>query len=451
MKQDFALPPGPNSPRFLQLAEAILYPLRSLESHAHRYGDRYTSRLFSTPTLILSHPTDLQVLFEADSDCFEVGSTNRLLEPLVGCSSLFLLDGAEHRRQRKLLTPPFHGERLKSYSHSIIEITESTIHEETEFGKPFSIRRLAQTISLRVILRTVFGVEQGDRCDQLQFHLCKMLDLLDSPASASFFFVPALQLDLGLRSPWGAFLMHREVVDRLIFDEIAERKQDPDPERSDILALLMKSVDEAGSALTAPELRDELLTLLLAGHETTAAAITWALYWLHSQPELLQTLLDGLPAPDPSSPESILKHPFLDAVCKETLRIYPVAIFASTRILRRSFDLNGLKLPPGVQLSACIYLLHQNPGLYPDPRTFNPNRFLETTFKPYEYLPFGGGNRRCIGAAFAQFELKWVLATLLTQHRFELMPTKQIVQPRRRGVTFAPNQDLQLKRTDNRH
>jgi cytochrome P450 len=295
-----------------------------------------------------------------------------------------------------------------------------------------------QAISLRVILRAVFGLSEGDRHQKIEELLCSMIDVTSSPLSASMLFFPILQKDLGAWSPWGRFLRQKQQIDQLIYTEIQERRLQPDSNRTDILALLMSARDEAGKPMTDNELRDELLTMLFAGHETTATAITWALYWIHKLPDVRDKLLQELDTlgeePDHNA---IFRLPYLNAVCSETLRIYPVGMLTFPRVVQTPVQLLDYQLEPGTVIMGCIYLAHRREDVYPEPQSFKPERFLERQFSPYEYLPFGGGSRRCIGMAFALFEMKVVLAKILSS--LELEPAdNRPVKPVRRGVVSAP-------------
>jgi cytochrome P450 len=257
-------------------------------------------------------------------------------------------------------------------------------------------------------------------------------------------YFPALQRDLGSLTSWGTFLRHREQVNQLLYAQIQEHREHPDPSRTDILSLLITATDEAGESMTDVELRDELMTLLVAGHETTATALAWALYWIHKLPEVRQKLLEELDTlgdnPDPSA---IFKLPYLNAVCCETLRIYPVGMLTFPRVVRTPVSLSGFEFEPGTVLLGSIYLTHQREDLYPEPKQFKPERFLERQFSPYEFLPFGGGARRCIGMAFAQFEMKVVLAKILSQLELELIDNGD-VRPKRRGLVTGPDRSIQL-------
>jgi unspecific monooxygenase len=255
---------------------------------------------------------------------------------------------------------------------------------------------------------------------------------------------PAMQQDLGSWSPWGKLMSQLHQIDDLIYAEITDRKAQPDSSRTDILSLMMSARDEQGQPMTDVELRDELMTLLIAGHETTAIALAWAFYWIHHLPEVREKLLQELDAlgdnPDPSA---IVRLPYLNAVCQETLRLYPVAMLALNRVVKSPLQIAGYQFEPGTLLVPCIYLTHHREDLYPNPKQFKPERFLERQFTPYEYLPFGGGNRACIGMAFAQFEMKLVLATVLSNWQLELADSTA-VKPVRKGALLGPAQGVRM-------
>jgi cytochrome P450 len=266
-----------------------------------------------------------------------------------------------------------------------------------------------------------------------------MLDKLSNPLSVSFLFFPMLRRDFGPLSPWGSFVRHRRQIDHLIFEEISERRAHPEVSRNDILSLLMGARDEAGEVLTDSELRDELITLLIAGHETTATALTWALYWIHKLPSVGKRLLDEIQAiGDPQDSNALLRLPYLNAVCCETLRICPVAMLTFPRVTRTRVELMGCSLETGTIVAGCIYLAHRRKDVYPDPDEFRPERFLERRFSPFEYLPFGGGVRRCIGMAFAQFEMKLVISHIVSGFELALTTGNQ-VRLVRRGLTAGPS------------
>jgi len=409
----------------------------------HRYGESFTIAIGKgklSKVVFVSHPKDLElILSNDDGELFDApGELNAMLEPLLGTESLIGLSGDRHRRARQLLLPAFHGERMRSYGQLIREIVAEVMNEKIA-GSPFSVRKLMQTISMRVILQAVFGLRHGPRYQRLEKVLGRMLDRLGSPFSVSFLFFPVLQLDFGPLSPWGSFVRDRKEISHLIFEEIAKRRAHADSSRKDILSLLMGARDEAGEALTDSELRDELMTLLTAGHETTATALTWALYWIHKLPSIRQQLLSELGSiGGADDPNTIFRLPYLNAICSETLRIYPVGMLAFPRVTKTRVELTVTSLESGTIVMGCIYLAHRREDVYPDPEKFRPERFLERRFSPFEYLPFGGGSRRCIGMAFAQFEMKLVISRILST--FELVfASKRPVRLGRRGVTSGPS------------
>jgi cytochrome P450 family 110 len=441
----YCVPDGPQSPPAWQLLQWIARPIDLMEDCAQNYGDQFTIRFGGIGDVVFcSHPQMVQEIFSLDPQCFDAGVSNFLLAPLLGDTSLILLDGDRHQRQRQLLMPPFHGERMRTYGDLIVNITKQ-VASEWRVGQTFNVRESLQDISLQVILQAVFGVTDPQRYEALRQLLPSMIDKVSSPFSSSFLFLPALQKDWGAWSPWGQFVRERSRLNQLIYQEIAERRAHFDPDRTDMLTLMLSARDEEGQPMTDEELRDELVTLLMAGHETTASAISWALYWIMRSPTILEKLLTELNTCEDLDDAKILSRlPYLSAVCSETLRIYPVAPIAFPRVLKKSATLMGQSFASGTLLAPCIYLTHHRPDLYPNPEAFEPERFLTRTYSAYEFIGFGGGNRRCLGMAFALFEMKRVLATLLTQFCFEL-PDSRSVKPARRGVTLAPPARLVMR------
>jgi cytochrome P450 family 110 len=437
-----SLPDGPKSPRIWQMLHWITMPFSFMQGCNDRYGDCFTAAIGQklSPVVFFSNPKALQVILTSDdSELFDaLGELNALLEPFLGTQSVTGLSGDSHRRMRQLLMPPFHGERMRSYGQLILKITEEVMSQWVA-GTPFTVRQSMQRISMRVILRAVFGLNEGTRYHQLERLLGTMLDLMSHPLSVSLLYLPVLRWDFGPLSPWGSFVRIRQQIDQLIYDEIGERRSHPDASRNDILTLLMAARDEAGDALTDAELRDELMTLLLAGHETTATGLTWALYWIHKLPTVRKQLLEELQALDGSLDPSVLfRLPYLNAVCCETLRIYPVGMLTFSRVTKSRVELMGSSLEPGTVVVGCIYLAHRRKDVYPDPDEFRPERFLERRYSPFEYLPFGGGVRRCIGMAFAQFEMKLVISGILSDLELALADSHS-VRPVRRGLTAGPS------------
>ncbi|BAY43023.1 cytochrome P450 [Scytonema sp. HK-05] len=437
MKPTNNLPDGPKMPVFLRRMKLIFQPLEYVEDFAKAFGDSFTVwGAKGTPTVYFSHPQALQQIFSADSSQLEVGRGNTILKFMLGTNSLLLLDGDSHQRQRQLLTPPFHGDRMRAYGEAICEITQQ-VSDEWKIGKPFHIRAPMQEITLRVILRVVFGLDEGPRLEKIRQLLSSLLESMGSPLASFGLFFRFMQKDFGAWSPWGRMLRLLQQIDEMIYALIRERRAQSHENRQDILSLMMSARYDDGQAMTDEELRDELMTLLTAGHETTASALTWAFYWVDHFPEVRDKLLKELDTlgdnPDPST---VAKLPYLTAVCQETLRIYPIAMNAFPRIVRSPIEIMGYKLPEGTIIFPSIYLAHHREETYPQPKQFRPERFLERQFSPYEYLPFGGGNRRCIGLAFAQYEMKLVLATILSRFQVSLV-NKRPVRPVRRGLTLA--------------
>jgi cytochrome P450 family 110 len=430
----------------------IFRPLETLEARTQAYGDDYrvTSPTSKPPLIYFSSPDALEAIFTAKPEQLSAGQGNQILKFLLGEHGIVLLEGEAHQRQRQLLMPPFHGDRMRSYAQVILNVSEQEIGQWA-LGTTFAVRPVMQSISLQVILKAVFGLDSGQRYDKLQQALSQMLEGFGSPIGAMLLFYPFLQQDWGAWSPWGRFLRLRQQVDELLYAEIGERRSQPDANRTDILALLISARDPEGHALSNVELRDELITLLFAGHETTASALSWALYWnwIADLPDVRAKLLaelDTLKIDAEIDPATIARLPYLSAVCQETLRLYPIAINAFPRVVKQSMTVAGYALEPGTAIMPSIYLAHHREEVYPEPKQFRPERFLERQFSPYEYLPFGGGNRRCIGSAFALFEMKLVLFHLLSNRDLALVKAKP-VRPTRRGLTVAPSNQLRMKVT----
>ncbi len=440
------LPAGPNLSPTLQLVNWIVRPFPFLDGCAQQYGDVFTVQFNSfCPMVFCSHPEGIQDIFKASPEHVASGQVNGLLRPLVGNESILLLDGDRHQRQRQLLMPPFHGERMRAYGTLICDITRQVSASWVD-GASFSVRPAMQDISLKVILRAVFGItDEEDHTEDLRELVSGLLDMTGSPLSSSLLFIRSLQKDWGAWSPWGRFLQKKSQVDAILYGEIHRRRNAPNPDGKDILSLLLAAQDESGNSMTDVELRDELMTLLLAGHETTASALSWALYWIHQLPSVYEALSTELMGVDLTDEMAIARLPYLNAVCQETLRIYPIAPIAFPRlVIDHPYTMMGYRIPPGTMMVPCIYLTHRRPDTYPDSHQFRPERFLDHSFSSYEFLPFGGGNRRCVGMAFALFEMKLVLATLITRFKLKVVGDRH-PKPTRRGVTIAPPRSLKIR------
>ncbi|MFN6562650.1 MAG: cytochrome P450 [Nostoc sp. ChiSLP01] len=445
------LPNPIKTPAFLQKLQWIADPVGYMESSAQQYPDIFASKVidFADSPIFVNHPQGIQEVFNDRKHFAAPGEANRILRPLAGECAIFMLSGESHKRRRQLLMSPFHGERMQAYGEIICQLTEKLLNQ-LPLNKSFSARSTLQQISLQVILQAVFGLYEGERSQKIKDLMLLLLGVFRSRLTSSLFFFPILQKDLGAWSPWGRFLRQRQQMDELLYAEIAERREQPDPNRIDILSLLMDATDEIGNKMTDQELRNELITLIFGGHETTATAMAWALYWIHRKPEIKQKLLEELDSLGDSPDHiSIFRLPYLTAVCNETLRLHPVAILTLSRVVQAKVELLGHLLEPGMVVTPCIYLAHQREDVYPQPKQFKPERFLERQFSPYEFLPFGGGVRGCIGQALALFEMKLVLATILSRYQLALAD-QQPEQPLREGVTVVPANGVKMLITGRR-
>ena len=437
------LPNGSPAPAWMQKIQYALKPLAYMDAAEQRYGDIFNAPVMGNHPVVLfvSNPQALQQIFANDTKQF-IAPPNQLVRPLVGNSSILTLEGSRHRRERRLLMPPFHGERMQTYGQLICELVDNAM-SSLSIDTSFSARKLAQEISLEVMLKVVFGIYQAERFNRLKSLMVRLTDSLQSPFIGGLLFFPSLQKDLGAQSPWGYLRDLQRQISELVYAEISDRHQNQ-VQGSDILSLMILARDENGQPMSDAELHDELITLMLAGHETTASAIAWALYWIHRHPQVREKLIGELhDLGKDSDPTSIVQLPYLTAVCNETLRLFPVAVLTVPREVKEPVELMGYQLEPGMRVYGCIYLTHQRPDIYPEPKSFKPERFLERQFSPYEFFPFGGGARRCIGEALALFEMKLVLATMLSHHRLA-MANLEPEYPQRRGVTFAPAKGVQM-------
>jgi unspecific monooxygenase len=430
------------SSSFWQTFQWIKDPIKFMEENFQKYGDVFSASL-SSNIIFVNHPQGVQELLIMDPKNSTSVSSNHLLEPLLGSNSLLLLNGDRHQRQRQLLLPPFHGERVMGYAQLIKEIADRAIAQLTP-GSVITMRKLSQEITLQVILNTVFGIASGERYEKISELLAFALDLLGTPMKMTLLYFPWLQKDLGSWSPWGKFVRKRREIDDLLMAEIQERRANFDPERGDILNLLLTAKDAEGEGMSDVEIKDELLTLLFAGHETTATAIAWAVYWLYSKPDVLAKVKEEI-ATLGDNPDllALQKLPYLQAFCAETLRIYPVLMLTMPRRNEQPVSIMGQEQPIGSNLMGCIYLVHRREDIYPQADQFRPERFLERKYSAYEFFPFGGGNRRCIGDALAMLEMKISLASIL-KYDWELAEPEP-VKPQRRGLTLSPKTGVRIK------
>jgi cytochrome P450 len=403
---------------------------RMLYACQDRYGDVFTIRIIREGTwVMLADPDAVKQVFTGDPRVFHAGEGNQIIEPLLGSNSLLVLDEKAHMGQRKLLLPPFHGERMKAYGETMSEIAAREIGSWPT-GVPYALRPRMQALTLEIILRTVFGVREGERMAELGEAMRAFLRLTTDPRQL----LPVVlmgpeRID---RLPWFRRAMER--IDGLLRREIAERRRAGDLEdRVDVLSMLVAARHEDGSPMSDTEIRDQLLTLLTAGHETTATSLAWAIERLSRHPQKLDRLRQEAEAG---------ADEYLTATIQETLRLRPV-ISLVLRRLTEPVEIAGYELPAGVSVAPNIYLVHRNSEIYPDPQAFKPERFLDNPPGTYTWIPFGGGVRRCLGASFAQFEMAVVLKELVK--RREIRPADP--KPERvfrRAITETPRRNARV-------
>jgi cytochrome P450 len=421
------LPPGPASPSFVQGLEYALRPARFFATCSQRFGEAFTVRMPVAPRVVVmfTNPETIRQIFTGDEEDLRGGESSAALRPILGASSILALDGARHERQRRLMMPPFHGERMLAYGDTMRAIADRAI-ERWPIGRPFPIHREMQAITLEVILRTMFGAE-GERLDALRTHVERFARV----SSNVLWLWPPLQVDLGRFSPWGRVRRIRREFDAFLFDEFARRRAEGVAGRDDILSLLLAARDESGEPMTDEELRDQMMTLLFAGHDTTATSLAFAFHNVLAHRDVLDRLRAELAEG---------RSEYVEATAKETLRLNPI-VSEVGRVLSRPMRIGGWDLPAGVAATPCIYLTHRRPDLWPEPERFDPERFVGRRTSPYEFFPFGGGVRRCLGMAFALYEIRIVLSQVLSRVELRLA-TGYRMQPVRRSITLAPSRGM---------
>ena len=423
------LPPGPDWSVLRSTQRWWRQPLQTLEQCQARYGDMFSYRLAHEGTWVfLSDPEAVKQVFTGDPRLLRAGEANIVLLPVLGEHSVLLLDEPEHMKERKLMLPPFHGKRMQAYGDVMAQVATEEI-ERWPADRPVPMRPHMQAVTLEIILRAVFGVDEGERLATLRDELRGTLDLIANPRRAVFLML------LGPRRlrRFPPFRRQMERVDRLLFEEIAARRGAPDlAEREDILSMLLQARHEDGRPMSDRELRDELMTLLVAGHETTATGLSWAIALLARHPAELDRLETEVAAGDDT---------YLDAVIKETLRLRPV-ISLVVRKLVEPMEIGGRLLPAGITVAPSIYLVHRRTDIYPEPERFRPERFIERPAGTYTWIPFGGGVRRCLGGAFAEFEMAVVLRELVARRR--LRPVGEPEHAIRSTITNVPNRGAEV-------
>ena len=417
-------PPGPRAPAALQAIAYARNPLGFLAQCQRRYGDIFTVRFpYFGQIVYVARPDLVKAVFTGSPSVFHAGEANAtVLEPALGPNSVLTLDDEPHMRQRKLLLPPFHGERVRRYGELIVAVTREEM-ESWPVGEPFALRPHTQRITLAVIMRAVFGVHDEDRLAPFEVlidEFARRVGLITS--------FPFLRRSLGRFSPWARFVRSREALDAFIYEEIALRRSEPGhEERDDVLSLLLGARDEEGEPMTDRELRDELVTVLGAGHETTATGLAWAVERLTRNPRVLERLRASLAAGE---------EDYMAAPVKETLRARPVIVDVA-RKLKAPATIGEYELPAGTFVLPAIAALHYREDVFPQPERFRPERFLDGKADNYAWIPFGGGVRRCIGAAFAEYEMRTILREFV--ERAELRPAEPVAEKVRvRNITLAP-------------
>jgi cytochrome P450 family 135 len=428
-----SLPPGPGEAPALQTVRWLVRPIAFLESCRRRFGDAFSVRFlgFQTPLVMVSDPEAIRALYTGREHGLPPGRT-LALRPVMGPRSVLLLEGAEHLTRRRLMLPPFHGERMHAYEQVVRKVAERDI-ESWPLGQPFALHPRMQGVTLEVILRAVFGVTDPQRRERLRLLLPR---LLEDTSSTSMQLRVLLARRAGRPGPLARLHELTHAIDEALLAEIAERRRDPAVgEREDILSLLTVARFEDGGAMDDAEVRDQLVTLLLAGHETTATALAWTVDLLLRRPAALERLTAEV--------DACAGDAYLRAVIQESLRLRPVVPLAGRR-LASELRVDGLALPAGTDVTPAIWLTHTRPDLYPEPFAFRPERFLERAPTTYGWIPFGGGVRRCLGAAFAELEMRVVLTTML--RRRVLHPAgPRAEHATRRNVTLSPRDGTRVK------
>ena len=431
-----SLPPGPRA-GLVTTIRSLRDPCGALARYAAAYGDPFTLTLpMQGRIVVTASPAAIRAVFAADPETFGASGA-KVMGPILGPGSVLVLEGAAHRRARKLMNPPFHGDLMRAHGRLMRDVARERIAGFAP-GRELVMQELGAAISLEVILQVIFGVRGSERLARFDRAVRDVMGALGPFVGFAF-----LRRSFGGLGPWARFLRARARLEALVAEEIAARRADGAPAHADTLAMLLDARTDDGAAMPDAEVFDQLLTLVAAGHETTMIALAWALYWLHRDPPVLERLVAEVDAlgPEPE-PDALTRLPFLQAVISETLRLYPVVPLA-TRLLARPFELQGHALPAGVSVGLATSLVHYQPDIYPDPERFRPERFLGKTYGPAEYFPFGGGTRRCLGAAFATYELAIVIGTMLGTLRLRPRDDRP-VPPAMRAAGLGQGRPVQM-------
>jgi cytochrome P450 len=421
------LPPGPRLPAIAQGAMFVFRLDSFLAQCRARHGPTFSLRLPTQPPIVVfSDEPSIREIFSGRPDDVSVGAAYEWLQPFVGRGSLLLLDGDRHLRERRLLMPPFHQSRMQAYGATIRDISRRAM-EGWPVDRPFATEPAVRSITLDIILRTVFGLDDGPELHELKQAILELLE-----GFSIFNMIPALRVDIRGVTPWGRFLAHRAALDRILHRLIRARRDGHSwGDRDDVLAMLVDARYEDGRPMSDEDLRDQLVTLVGAGHETSTSALAWVFQCLAHHPEAQVRARAELE----SASHEDAELPWLDAIVKETMRLHPV--FPSVgRVLQRAQTIGGWDIPRGTLAYVSIDLTHRDAALWPAPERFDPARFLDARPSAFAYLPFGGGSRRCIGMSYALHEMRLIVAEAL--RRFRIVPAGPPEPGATRGFTRAP-------------
>jgi cytochrome P450 len=429
------LPPGPKG-SLLPTLKLIRNPRQAMEAWVKQFGDPFLLNALNGPVVVTGREDLIRVIHGQDPSIYETFAT-QTTGPMLGLGSMLILHGDRHRRERRMMTPIFHADRTKAYGSTMQAIALEQVEKHRKNGT-VSTTEMMTDISLEVIIRLIFGGEDRQLVDQM-FSTSKKLM---SRANPLLFFTRKSHFSCLGVSPWDRWRAAKADLIRLL-DSAIDQRLHSNQQREDILARLCQAKYEDGEPMSREDMHAELLTFLFAGHETTAISMAWAIYHIHRDANVLEKLRSELESVAIMTSDQLGTLPYLKSVIQETLRINPI-VTETLRKLRSPMELGDYRLPTGMAIAPATVLAHYNPAVYPEPDEFRPERFLERSFSPFEYMPFGGGHRRCIGAAFALYEMAIVLGSLLHQYDFTLLDKTEVV-PKRRSVTMGPSTNIPVK------
>ena len=429
------LPAGPRG-SLLPTLRLIRDPRAAFEGWVRQYGDPFLVRAMNGPVVVTGREDLIRVIHGQDPNIYSPFASSTIV-PLMGSGSMLILEGEQHRRERRLMMPMFHGDRMKTYGESMQRIAIERL-EAIRGQREILTLNLMTDISLEIIVRTIFGGSDANLVTQLIQASQKVV----ASSSPLLFFSRKTHFSFFGLTPWDRWSDAKRNL-HLYLDQVIEKRKLSGEPGDDILSLLCSATYEDGQPITREHIYSELITFLFAGHETTALTLTWAMYHLHRNPAALTSLVQELDSLEDNSPARLASAPYLKATVQETLRLHPI-VTETLRKLKASLQLGEYHLPVGMAVAPATVLAHYNPATYEDPERFRPERFIESSYSPFQYMPFGGGHRRCIGAAFASYEMAIVLGSLLERFKFQIVDTAPVV-PKRRNVTMGPSTTVPLR------